>query len=91
MLISAMQHSPNPAAHFSLMFHYFDGNSPLLSFLKFHEEFVLRNDCEESKKYLKEFQLNMDKVLLLARTQISVFSFMLESLGLINKGEGVYL
>lgn len=62
MLISAMQHSPSPAAHFSLVFHYFDGNSPLLSFLRFHEEFVLRSDYEESKKYLHEFQLNMDKV-----------------------------
>ena len=62
MLISAMQHSPSPAAHLSLVFHYFDPNSPLLSFLKFHEEFVLRNDCEESKKYLNEFRLNMDNV-----------------------------
>lgn len=65
MLISAMQHSPSPAAYFALAFHYFDGDSPLLSFMKFHEEFVLRNDCNESKKYLKEFQLNMDKVIIL--------------------------
>lgn len=63
MMLSAMQHSPNPAAHFSLVFHYFDGNSPLLSFLKFHEEFILRNNYKESKKYLQEFHLNMDKVL----------------------------
>lgn len=62
MLISAMQHSPIPAAQFSLVFHYFDGNSPLLSFLKFHEEFVLRNDFEGSKKHLQDFQLCMDKV-----------------------------
>ena len=62
MLISAMQHSPNPAAQFSLVFHYFDGNSPFLSFLKFHEEFVLRNDYDGSKKHLKDFQLRMDKV-----------------------------
>lgn len=62
MLISAMQHSPNPAAQFSLVFHYFDGNSPLLSFLRFHEEFVLRNDYQESKKHLQDFRLRMDKV-----------------------------
>ena len=31
---------------------------------------MLRNDCEESKKYLKEFQLNVDKVLqLLVKVQ----------------------
>ena len=62
MLISALQHSPSPASHFSLAFQYFDGNSPLLSFLRFHEEFVLRNDYEKSKNYLNEFQLSMDKV-----------------------------
>lgn len=62
MLISAMQHSPSPVSHFALMFQYFDKNSPLLSFLRFHEQFVLWNDYEESKKHLNEFQLNMDKV-----------------------------
>ena len=62
MLISAMQQSPSPAAHFSLAFHYFDENSPLVSFLKFHEEFVLRNDYESCKKYLQEFRLRMDNV-----------------------------
>ncbi len=62
MLISAMKHSPSPAAHFSLALHYFDENSPLLCFLKFHEEFVLRNNYEECKKHLQEFQVCMDKV-----------------------------
>ena len=62
MLISAMQHSPNPAAQFSLAFKYFDENSPLLSFLRFHEEFVLRSDYEECKKHLQEFRLSLDKV-----------------------------
>ncbi len=62
MLISAMQHSPSPAAHFSLAFKYFDENSPLLSFLRFHEEFAVRNDYEECKTHLQEFRLNIDKV-----------------------------
>lgn len=62
MLISAMQHTPSPAAHFSLAFKYFDENSPLLSFLRFHEEFALRNDYKECQKHLQEFRLNVDKV-----------------------------
>lgn len=57
-----MQHSPSPAAQFSLVFQYFDGNSPLLSFMKFHEQFVLWNDYEESKTELHRFKLAMDKV-----------------------------
>ena len=62
MLISAMQHPPSPAAHFSLAFYYFDQTSPLLSFLRFHEHFVLRNDYVACKDYLEEFEVNMNKV-----------------------------
>jgi len=62
MLISAMQHTPSPSAHFSLVLKYFDVNSPLFSFLRFHEEFALRNDFDECKKHLQEFRLSIDKV-----------------------------
>ena len=37
-------------------------NNPLLSFLRFHEEFVLRSNFDECRKHLQEFELSMDKV-----------------------------
>ena len=73
MLLSAMQHSPSPAAYLSQAFHYFDGSSPLFHFLKFHEEFVLRNNCEDCAKYLKEFQLCMDKVFIIYVDTVHIF------------------
>jgi len=62
MLISAMQHSPSPAAHFTLAFHYFDEDSPLHSFLSFHQQFLLSSDYEESKRCLHDFRLGLEKV-----------------------------
>ena len=64
LLISASQHTPSPAASFSLGFQYFDKNkfNPALSFMKFHEEFVLRSNYEECWKYLQEFNNARDNV-----------------------------
>lgn len=62
ILMSAMQSSPSPAAAFSLAFKYFDPNSPLLKFLLFHEEFVLRRNFDDCRKCLNEFTLAIDKV-----------------------------
>ena len=36
--------------------------NPLYSFMKFHEEFTVRCDLKESKEYLNQFNLQMDKV-----------------------------
>ena len=37
-------------------------NNPLLSFLRFHEEFTLRHNYDDCRNYLQEMELNADKV-----------------------------
>ena len=57
--------SPLPLPCLSLTFPsplFSPQNNPLLSFLRFHEEFVLRSNFDECRKHLQEFELSMDKV-----------------------------
>ncbi|XP_064396222.1 spatacsin-like isoform X6 [Halichondria panicea] len=65
LLISAMQATPTPAASFTLAFKYFDksgGVNPMMSWMRFHEEFLCRSDYEECARTLSEFNLARDKV-----------------------------
>ena len=60
-----MQAMPTPVASFSLAFKYFDKSgtcNPLLAWMKFQEEFVLRSNHEECSKCLNEFSLARDNV-----------------------------
>ena len=37
-------------------------HNPLLSLMRFHEDFLLRCDIDQCRAHLSEFELSMDKV-----------------------------